>query len=57
MIVNSLIIFLEVFLGALLFVTTMENLDSDDLKADKLPKLKNSKEWLQPQPLSFMEVQ
>lgn len=56
MIVNSLIIFLEVFLGALLFVTTMENLDSDDLKADKLPKLKNSKEWLQPQPLSFMEA-
>ncbi|XP_014637543.1 PREDICTED: protein FAM228A isoform X2 [Ceratotherium simum simum] len=34
----------------------MENLDSDDLITNKLPKLKRSKEWLEPQPLSFMEV-
>ncbi|XP_036119250.1 protein FAM228B-like [Molossus molossus] len=32
----------------------MKNLDNDDL--DKLPKLKSSKEWLEPQPLSFMEA-
>ncbi|KAB1267346.1 Protein FAM228B [Camelus dromedarius] len=44
-----------VFLGAL-FVATMKNLDSDDLINDKLPKLKSSKEWLEPQPLSFMEA-
>ncbi|XP_058407680.1 protein FAM228B isoform X1 [Diceros bicornis minor] len=46
----------NIFLGALSLVTTMENLDSDDLKTNKLPKLKRSKEWLEPQPLSFMEV-
>ncbi|KAB1267342.1 Protein FAM228B [Camelus dromedarius] len=34
----------------------MKNLDSDDLINDKLPKLKSSKEWLEPQPLSFMEA-
>lgn len=33
----------------------MKNLD-DDLINGKLPKLRNSKEWLEPQPLSFMEV-
>lgn len=36
-------------------MTTMKNLD-DDLINGKLPKLRNSKEWLEPQPLSFMEV-
>lgn len=35
----------------------MKNLDNDDLITDKLPKLKSSKEWLEPQPLSFIEVQ
>nr|XP_015097452.2 protein FAM228B isoform X1 [Vicugna pacos]XP_031540678.1 protein FAM228B isoform X1 [Vicugna pacos]XP_031540679.1 protein FAM228B isoform X1 [Vicugna pacos] len=34
----------------------MKNSDSDDLINDKLPKLKSSKEWLEPQPLSFMEA-
>nr|XP_045367839.1 protein FAM228B isoform X2 [Camelus bactrianus] len=34
----------------------MKNLDRDDLINDKLPKLKSSKEWLEPQPLSFMEA-
>ncbi|XP_077008361.1 protein FAM228B-like isoform X2 [Tamandua tetradactyla] len=34
----------------------MKNLDSDELITDKFPKLKNSKEWLEPQPLSFMEA-
>ncbi|XP_065784734.1 protein FAM228A-like [Muntiacus reevesi] len=28
----------------------------NDLITDKLPKLKSSREWLEPQPLSFMEV-
>ncbi|XP_040121312.1 protein FAM228B-like [Oryx dammah] len=28
----------------------------NDLVTDKLPKLKSSREWLEPQPLSFMEV-
>nr|KAF6446691.1 family with sequence similarity 228 member B [Rousettus aegyptiacus] len=44
-----------VFLGALLFVTTMKKLDSDDPVTNKFPKLKSSKEWLEPQPLSFVE--
>ncbi|XP_037384321.1 protein FAM228B isoform X1 [Talpa occidentalis] len=34
----------------------MENLDSDDLVTDKLLKPKSSKEWLEPQPVSFMEA-
>ncbi|XP_044627966.1 protein FAM228A isoform X2 [Equus asinus] len=44
-----------VFPGALLFVTTMKNADSDDLITNKLPSLKSSKEWLDPQPLSFTQ--
>ncbi|XP_068420036.1 protein FAM228B isoform X5 [Eschrichtius robustus] len=44
-----------VFLGALLFVTTMKSSD-DDVITDRLPKLKSSNEWLEPQPLSFMEA-
>lgn len=44
-----------VFLGNLLFVTTMKTYEND-LITDKLPKLKSSREWLEPQPLSFMEV-
>ena len=44
-----------VFLGNLLFVTTMKSYEND-LITDKLPKLKSSREWLEPQPLSFMEV-
>lgn len=28
----------------------------NDLVTDKLPKLKSSREWLEPQPLSFMQV-
>lgn len=34
----------------------MRNLDSDDRVTDKLNKPKTSREWLEPQPLSFMEV-
>lgn len=34
----------------------MENVDSYDRVTDKLPKLKSSKEWLEPQPLSLMQV-
>ncbi|KAF0876282.1 protein FAM228B [Crocuta crocuta] len=34
----------------------MKNLDSDDILTDKHPKPKSSKEWLEPQPLHFMEV-
>nr|XP_058143678.1 protein FAM228B isoform X2 [Dasypus novemcinctus] len=34
----------------------MKNLDSDELITDKLPRLKSSKEWLEPQPLSLMEA-
>ncbi|XP_037669261.1 LOW QUALITY PROTEIN: protein FAM228B [Choloepus didactylus] len=34
----------------------MKNLDTEELITDKLPKLKNSKEWLEPQPLPFMEA-
>ncbi|ELK14026.1 UPF0638 protein B [Pteropus alecto] len=33
----------------------MKKLDSDDPVTNKFPKLKSSKEWLEPQPLSFME--
>lgn len=44
-----------VFLGALVYVTTMKNLDGDGLITDKLPELRSSKEWLEPQPLTFME--
>nr|XP_020043826.1 protein FAM228B isoform X5 [Castor canadensis] len=33
----------------------MKDVDSDDLVTGTLPKLKSSKEWLEPQPLSFME--
>lgn len=46
-----------VFLGALVYVTTMKNLDGDGLITDKLPELRSSKQWLEPQPLTFMEVQ
>ncbi|XP_027955385.1 protein FAM228B-like isoform X8 [Eumetopias jubatus] len=34
----------------------MRNLDSDDRVTDKLTKPKTSREWLEPQPLSFMEA-
>ncbi|KAK1333245.1 hypothetical protein QTO34_006786 [Cnephaeus nilssonii] len=34
----------------------MSNLDSDDLVIDRPLRLKNSKEWLEPQPLSFVEA-
>ncbi|XP_073905385.1 protein FAM228B isoform X1 [Castor canadensis] len=34
----------------------MKDVDSDDLVTGTLPKLKSSKEWLEPQPLSFMEA-
>ncbi|XP_004395001.1 PREDICTED: protein FAM228B [Odobenus rosmarus divergens] len=34
----------------------MRNLDSDDRVPDKLTKPKTSREWLEPQPLSFMEA-
>ncbi|XP_045045219.2 protein FAM228B isoform X2 [Desmodus rotundus] len=34
----------------------MENVDSYDRVPDKLPKLKSSKEWLEPQPLSLMQA-
>lgn len=34
----------------------MKNLNSDDILTDKYPKPKSSKEWLEPQPLHFMEV-
>eukprot|EP00070_Physeter_catodon_P045894 XP_028352788.1 protein FAM228B isoform X1 [Physeter catodon] len=44
-----------VFLGALLFVTTMKSSDNDVI-TDRLPRLKSSNEWLEPQPLSFMEA-
>ncbi|XP_032149866.1 protein FAM228B isoform X7 [Sapajus apella] len=37
-------------------VTTMKKVDSDDLVTGTLPKLKSSKEWLEPKPLCFMEV-
>ena len=37
-------------------MTTMTNLDSDDMLTDKLHKPKSSKEWLEPQPLHLMEV-
>nr|XP_039330120.1 protein FAM228B isoform X3 [Saimiri boliviensis boliviensis] len=46
----------DVFLGALLFVTAMKNVDSDDLVTGTFPKLKSSKKWLEPKPLCFMEV-
>uniref|UniRef100_A0A4W2IIE4 Family with sequence similarity 228 member B n=1 Tax=Bos indicus x Bos taurus TaxID=30522 RepID=A0A4W2IIE4_BOBOX len=44
-----------VFLGNLLFGATMKSYENDPI-TDKLPKLKSSREWLEPQPLSFMEV-
>ncbi|XP_078205955.1 protein FAM228B isoform X1 [Callithrix jacchus] len=34
----------------------MKSVDSDDLVTGTLPKLKSSKEWLEPKPLCFMEV-
>ncbi|XP_058282593.1 protein FAM228B isoform X8 [Hylobates moloch] len=34
----------------------MKNVDSDDLVTGTLPKLKSSKEWLEPKPVCFMEV-
>ncbi|XP_032149861.1 protein FAM228B isoform X3 [Sapajus apella] len=34
----------------------MKKVDSDDLVTGTLPKLKSSKEWLEPKPLCFMEV-
>nr|XP_055233544.1 protein FAM228B isoform X8 [Gorilla gorilla gorilla] len=34
----------------------MKNVDSDDLVTGTLPKLKSSKEWLEPKPLCFVEV-
>ncbi|XP_070092692.1 protein FAM228B isoform X8 [Equus caballus] len=34
----------------------MKNADSDDLITNKLPSLKSSKEWLDPQPLSFTQT-
>ncbi|XP_069349988.1 protein FAM228B [Eulemur rufifrons] len=40
---------------ALLLVTTTKNADGDDLVNGTLPMLKSSKEWLEPQRLSFME--
>uniref|UniRef100_A0A3Q1M2B8 Family with sequence similarity 228 member B n=1 Tax=Bos taurus TaxID=9913 RepID=A0A3Q1M2B8_BOVIN len=43
-----------VFLGNLLFGATMKSYENDPI-TDKLPKLKSSREWLEPQPLSFME--
>uniref|UniRef100_A0A2I2ZAC9 Family with sequence similarity 228 member B n=3 Tax=Homininae TaxID=207598 RepID=A0A2I2ZAC9_GORGO len=46
----------HIFPGALIFVTTMKNVDSDDLVTGTLPKLKSSKEWLEPKPLCFVEV-
>lgn len=45
-----------VSLGALLFVAIMEKKGSDDLITNTLPKIKSSKEWLEPQSLTFMEV-
>ncbi|XP_064428007.1 protein FAM228B isoform X2 [Mirounga angustirostris] len=43
-------------MGLCFFVTTMRNLDSDDRVTDKLNKPKTSREWLEPQPPSFMEA-
>ncbi|XP_076798269.1 protein FAM228B isoform X5 [Arvicanthis niloticus] len=37
-------------------MTTMKNRSQDDMVTGKLPKLKSSKEWLEPQSLSFMEA-
>lgn len=37
-------------------VTTMENWNQDDLVRGTLPRRKSSKEWLEPQSLSFMEA-
>uniref|UniRef100_A0A1W2P7K4 Family with sequence similarity 228, member B n=1 Tax=Mus musculus TaxID=10090 RepID=A0A1W2P7K4_MOUSE len=37
-------------------MTTMKNRSQDDMVTGTLPKLKSSKEWLEPQSLSFMEV-
>lgn len=34
----------------------MKNRNPDDMVTDTFPKLKSSKEWLEPQSLSFMEV-
>ncbi|XP_067559681.1 protein FAM228B isoform X1 [Pseudorca crassidens] len=45
----------NIFLGALLFVNTMKSSDSDVI-TDRLTRLKSSNEWLEPQPLSFMEA-
>ncbi|XP_060221359.1 protein FAM228B isoform X2 [Meriones unguiculatus] len=42
--------------GSINLVTTMKNGSQDDLVTDTLPKRKSSKEWLEPQPLSFMET-
>lgn len=46
-----------VFAGALLPGATMNQLDSDDLFMVKPPRVRTSKEWLEPQPLPFVEVQ
>ncbi|XP_041610003.1 protein FAM228B isoform X5 [Vulpes lagopus] len=46
----------EVFLGAVSFVTAMRNFVSDDLITDKLHRPKSSKDWLEPQPLCFVEA-
>eukprot|EP00072_Mus_musculus_P042473 XP_006515099.1 PREDICTED: protein FAM228B isoform X8 [Mus musculus] len=37
-------------------MTTMKNRSQDDMVTGTLPKLKSSKEWLEPQSLSFMEA-
>lgn len=39
-----------------MFVAIMEKKGSDDLITNTLPKIKSSKEWLEPQSLTFMEV-
>ncbi|XP_036891355.1 uncharacterized protein LOC118979417 [Sturnira hondurensis] len=36
--------------------SAMENLNGDDCATDKLPKIKSSKEWLEPQPLALMQA-
>lgn len=35
----------------------MTSADSEDVFIDRPPRLKSSKEWLEPQPLLFVEVQ
>lgn len=39
-----------------MFGPTMASSNSEDVATDELPNLKNSKEWLEPKPLSFAEV-